>query len=333
LTKKADITEKSKPAEKPKVALYWCASCGGCEEAILDMAEDLLSILNLVDVVFWPVAMDFKRHDVEKMPDGSITVSLINGAVRTSEQEEMVKLLRRKSQLIVGFGACAHMGGVPALANLYEKRDLLRTVYLESPSTPNTEGTLPDPEGRKHPPVPHLHEVVRALDQTIDVDYYIPGCPPTPDITKQALLTILKSPPEKGTVLAPDTALCEECPRKDTKPDELVLEKFERVHLKKVDPEKCFLAQGIPCMGIGTRRGCEALCIKGNMPCTGCFGPTNKVLDHGAKLLSAFASMLIQQDEASIDRAISTIPDPAGSFYRYGLAKSLLLKRVRGEEK
>lgn len=333
MTKKANATEKFKPGEKPKVAAYWCASCGGCEETIVDMAEDLLTVLDLVDIVFWPVAMDFKRPDVEKIPDGSITVSLINGAVRTSEQEEMVELLRRKSQLIVAFGACAHMGGIPALANLYDKQDLLRTAYLESLSTSNPEGTLPDPEGRKHPPVPHLHEVVRALDQVIDVDYYIPGCPPTPGIAKQALLTLLKSPPKKGTVLAPDTALCEECPRIETKPDDLVLEGFDRVHLKKVDPEKCFLAQGIPCMGIGTRKGCEALCINGNMPCTGCFGPPNDVVDHGAKLLSAFASMLIQQDEASVDRAISTIPDPAGSFYRYGLAKSLLRRRVRGGEK
>lgn len=318
------------PKTKPKIALYWCASCGGCEEAVVDLGEDLLTILDLVDIVFWPVAMDFKRSDVEKMPDGSITVSLINGAVRTSEQKEMVELLRRKSQVIVAFGACACMGGIPALANLYDKNQLLKTAYLESPSTSNTEKVLPDVKGNKHPPVPHLHEVVRALDQVIDTDYYIPGCPPPPSIVKQAVLTLLKSPPEKGSVLAPDIALCEECPRIETKPDDLTLERFDRVHLKQVDSEKCFLTQGIPCMGIGTRKGCEALCIKGNMPCTGCFGPTNNVFDHGAKLLSAFASMLSQQDEEAVDRALSTIPDPTGSFYRYGLSKSLLRKRGRG---
>lgn len=320
-------------SKKPKIALYWCASCGGCEEAVVDLAEDLLTVLDMVDIVFWPVAMDFKRSDVEEMPDKSITASLINGAIVTSEQREMAELLRRKSQWIVAFGACAYMGGVPSLANLRDKLNLIKTAYLESPTVSNAEGVLPDDKGGKHPPVPQFYGVVRALDQVIDVDYYIPGCPPTPDIIKQALFTLLKSPPKKGAVLAPDTALCDECPRKDTKPDDLILERFDRVHLKQVDPEKCFLTQGILCMGIGTRKGCEALCINGNMPCTGCFGPTSDVIDHGAKLLSTFASMLGPNDEAVVDQALSTIPDPTGSFYRYGLSKSLLRKKLRGETK
>ena len=75
--------------EKPKVALYWCASCGGCEESVVDLAEGILDVVAAVDIVLWPVAMDFKKKDVEAMADDSILVSLINGAVRTSEQEEM----------------------------------------------------------------------------------------------------------------------------------------------------------------------------------------------------------------------------------------------------
>lgn len=318
---------------KPKIALYWCASCGGCEEAIVDLAEDLFTVLDKVDIVFWPVAMDFKRSDLEKMADGSIAASLINGAVRTSEQKEMVELLRRKSKWIVAFGACAYMGGIPSLANLCDKLELLETAYLEAPSVSNPDRTLPSAESGRDPLVPQLHEVVRTLDQIIDVDYYIPGCPPTPSIIKQALFTLLESPPEKGAVLAPNVALCEECPRKDSKPDDLLIEKFERVHLKQLDPEKCFLVQGITCMGMGTRKGCEALCIKGNMPCTGCFGPTNDVVDHGAKLLSAFVSILSSDDEAAIEQVISTIPDPTGSFYRYGLSRSLLQKKMGGERR
>jgi len=84
---------------KPKVAFYWCASCGGCEETVVDLNEDILKVVDAVDIVLWPVALDFKRKDVEAMKDGEIAVSFINGAVRLSEQEEMVKLLRKKSQL------------------------------------------------------------------------------------------------------------------------------------------------------------------------------------------------------------------------------------------
>src|SRR3990172_8251385 len=97
---------------KPKVAFYWCASCGGCEEAMVDLAEDILGVVEAVDIVLWPVAMDFKKKDVEAMPDKSIAVTFINGAVRLSEQEEMAKLLRRKSQVVIAFGACAQLGGI-----------------------------------------------------------------------------------------------------------------------------------------------------------------------------------------------------------------------------
>ena len=106
---------------KPKVAIYWCASCGGCEETVVDLNENILKVADAVEFVLWPVALDFKKKDAEVLGDGEITVSLINGAVRLEEQEEMVKLLRRKSQLVVAFGACAHLGGIPGLGNFVNK--------------------------------------------------------------------------------------------------------------------------------------------------------------------------------------------------------------------
>ncbi|MDW7990521.1 MAG: oxidoreductase, partial [Archaeoglobaceae archaeon] len=82
------------------------ASCGGCEESFVDLAERLLKVFETFDIVFCPVAMDFKREDVEKLPDGSIAVSLINGGIRMKEHEEMVKLLRKKSKIVIAYGAC-----------------------------------------------------------------------------------------------------------------------------------------------------------------------------------------------------------------------------------
>ena len=95
---------------KPKVAFYWCASCGGCEETVVDLAEDILGVVEAIDIVLWPCAMDFKKHDVEAMPDKSIVATLLNGAIRTSEQEEMARLLRRKSEYLIAYGACARWG-------------------------------------------------------------------------------------------------------------------------------------------------------------------------------------------------------------------------------
>ncbi|MBI3989291.1 MAG: oxidoreductase, partial [candidate division NC10 bacterium] len=311
-------------SEKPKVAFYWCASCGGCEESIVDLAEDILMVVDAVDIVFWPVAMDFKKKDVEAMPDGSILATMINGAIRTSEQEEMARLLRRKSKILIAYGACAHLGGIPSLANQFEREQILEYVYENAPSVANEQKTRPELEYRDNGRVatlPEFRHVVRSLDQVVDVDYYLPGCPPTPKLLKQAVLTLLSGNlPPKGAVLAPDVALCDECPRKDTKPTDLRFSQFKRPHWTQIDPEKCLLAQGVVCMGPATRGGCEALCVKGNMPCTGCFGPTSRVKDQGAKILSSLCSSVDAKEEKEIEGILDGIPDPVGTFYRYGLA-------------
>lgn len=322
-------------SEKPKVGFYWCASCGGCEESIVDLAEDILMVTDSVDIVFWPVGLDFKRRDLEAMEDGAITASMINGAIRTSEQEEMARLLRRKSKVIVAYGVCAQLGGIPSLANQFEREQLLRYVYEDAPTVVNEGNTRPQEVHRDNGhtlSLPQFRNVVRALDQVIDVDYYLPGCPPTPKLLKEAVLALLSGNlPPKGTVLAPDTALCDQCPLRDSKPADLKIGRFWRPHQIEVDPKKCLLAQGLACMGPATRAGCEARCIAGHMPCTGCFGPTSRVKDHGAKILSALASTVDANDVAEIDAALSGIPDPVGTFYRYGLAKSLLRRRVKVE--
>jgi F420-non-reducing hydrogenase small subunit len=315
-------------ASKPKIGFYWCASCGGCEESVVDLAEDILIVTGAVDIVFWPCAMDFKKANVEAMPDNSIVATLLNGAIRTSEQEEMARLLRRKSQVLIAYGSCAHTGGIPALANQFQREQIMKYVYHEAPTVVNDTNSRPQPQHKDNgheTTLPVIRNVVRALDQVVDVDYYIPGCPPTPKLLKQAVLALLEGKlPPKGSVLAPDIAVCQECKRNDSKPQDLSLTEFKRPHQVLIDPEKCLLAQGIPCMGPATRGGCEAVCTTGNMPCTGCFGPTSRVQDHGAKILSYLASTAAGREDKEIARTLTGIPDPVGTFYRYGLAKSLL---------
>ncbi len=318
-------------SDKPKVAFYWCSSCGGCEEAVVDLAEQILDVVAAVDIVFWPVALDFKKADVEAMEDGSILAAFVNGSIRTTEQEEMAHLLRRKAKVLVAFGSCAHLGGIPALANLWDREAIFRAVYLENVSTDNPDGVLPSvstPHNGDRVTLPGFYDTVRALDQVTSVDYYIPGCAPTPNVIAGAVQTLLSGDlPPAGTVLTPDIALCEECPRLDTKPQDLSLERFRRPHEILIDEGTCLLAQGLLCMGPATRTGCGQLCINGNMPCTGCFGPTSKVRDQGGKYLSALASMLSALDDEAIEKALDSIPDPIGTFYRYGLAGSLLRRR------
>jgi F420-non-reducing hydrogenase small subunit len=316
---------------KPKVAFYWCSSCGGCEESIVDLAEDILKVVEAVDIVFWPVALDFKKKDVEAMEDGSIAVTFINGAIRLSEQEEMSKLLRKKSQLIVAHGSCSHLGGIPGLANFWSKETIFHRAYHTTPSTDNPNGTVPleksELDGHElH--LPRFYDTVYALDQVIDVDYYLPGCAPPRDLILNAVKAILEGKlPPKGSVLSPNKSLCDDCDRNQSKPEKLSIKEVKRPWEVMLDPEKCFLAQGVICLGPATRTGCGERCIEGNMPCRGCFGPTDQVYDQGAKFLSAFASILDTKDEKEIEKIVQTIVDPAGTFYRFSLPTSILRRK------
>jgi len=169
---------------KPKVALYWAASCGGCEIAVLDIGDKLLDLIAAVDIVFWPVAIDIKYKDVEAMEDGEIDLCLFNGAIRTSENEYMAHLLRKKSKLLVAYGSCAYEGCIPGLANTKTRKEILERAYIECESTNNPDRVFPQTslkvdEGELT--LPEFYDTVMTLDQVVDVDYYVPGCPPVAD--------------------------------------------------------------------------------------------------------------------------------------------------------
>jgi len=314
---------------KPKLALYWAAGCGGCDVAVLDTNEKLLDIANLCDIVFWPIALDFKYHHARAMADKSIDLCLFNGAVRSSEQEEIARLLRAKSKVLVAFGACACFGGIPALANFTTRDELLARVYKEAPSNQNSNGTTPQlksavPEGELE--LPGLFDIVMTLRQVVPVEYFVPGCPPPTDlILKLVDLYAAGKLPPSGSVIASDKTCCDEC---DRIKEEKKVAKFYRPHEIIPDPKKCLLEQGIICCGPATRGGCGLPCIKANMPCRGCFGPPAGVTDQGARMLSAVASIYQGDGAEEIAKMLEEVVDPAGTFYRFGMADSMLKKHA-----
>ena len=316
-------------SNKLKVGMYWAASCGGCDVALLDIHEKILDVIAVADIVFWPCAMDFKYKDVEAMPDGNIDITFFTGAIRNSEGEHMAHLLRKKSKLLAAFGSCSHMGGIPGLANFWQLKDIFNAAYLDNFSTDNPKGTLPQtevkvPEGTLT--LPTLYDTVKTLDQTVDVDYFLPGCPPNPDQIAAVIGVVAsgKLPPKKSVVGCSDRAMCEECPRTKT---ELKFKEFKRRHLMHPDEKACFMEQGVVCMGAATRAGCGWRCINSNMPCRGCYGPMPNVHDQGAKMLSALAACIDSTDPAEVERILDGLPDPAGYFYRFALPLSMLQRR------
>ena len=315
---------------KPKLALYWAASCGGCEIAVVRLYAKILDVADVFDIVLWPCIMDFKYKDVEALPDKSIDLCLFNGAIRNSEQEHMAHLLREKSKVLVAFGTCAYLGGIPGLANVANREAIFQRVYNETPSTVNADSVRPQlryqvPEGELTLPV--FYDTVRTLAQVVPVEYFVPGCPPVKEQTEAVLQAVMEGrlPPPGSVVGASDKTVCDDCIRIK---EEKRVRSFYRPYEIIPDPSRCLLEQGIICAGPATRGGCGAPCISVNMPCRGCYGPPPNVFDQGGKLLSALASIIDSQDPDEIERVADAIPDLLGICYLFGLPASLL-RRVR----
>lgn len=321
---------------RPSLAVYWASSCGGCEIALANLHERFLEANALFRLVFCPCLMDAKKKDILALPDDGIDVTLFNGAIRTEENEEMARLLRRKSRILVACGACAAGGGIPALSNLSDARGHFDSIYRENPTLDNPDGTVPAeacrvPEGELR--LPRFFDRVRTLGQTVAVDYSIPGCPPESHTLWAALAPFAGNgalPPEGAVLGGGRSAVCDECGKAR---GEKRIARLVRHHATVPDPKTCLLEQGILCMGIATRDGCGALCPGADMPCSGCYGPPEGVFDQGGAMAGALGAIIdfesvkgLPADEvrARVDALLRGIPDPAGAFYKFGLASSLL---------
>ncbi|MBC8342582.1 MAG: oxidoreductase [Bacteroidetes bacterium] len=289
-------------------------------------------MLEHADLVFWPIALDIKYKDVKAMPDGHIDLTLFNGAVRNSENEEMAKLLRKKTKVLVAYGSCAHMGGIPGLANFSSKEEIFSRVYEESESTINPDKIRPVPEFEVKEgilDIPVFYNDVRTLDQVVNVDYYLPGCPPQTERLVEVFLAIVTGaelPPAGSVIGALNKTQCDECERKQT--EDKSISEFKRPIDIVDDGESCFLEQGVICMGPATRGGCDVRCIEGNAPCRGCYGPPDDIPDPGSKMLSAVGTIIKGNNESEINATVDTIDDPAGLFYRFSLPNSILRRKV-----
>ena len=319
-------------SEKGKLALYWAASCGGCEIAVLGIHEKILDVAALFDIVLWPVAVNAKVRDVERMPDESIDVCLFNGGIRTSEQEYMAQLLRKKSKVLVAFGSCASEGCIPRACQCqFRKGDSRHRLCRLGFHGESRQGpaTAPDRDaGRDAAPA----RVLRY------------GADPRPD-GRRGLLPARLSARGRADLGG------DHCDRReasaaarhgDREQDDGVpgmqaseerereIKKFLRTWEVIPDSQTCLLEQGLLCCGIATRAGCNALCPQVNSPCIGCYGPSDGLHDHGARMMTALASVIDATDPGEIDQIIRNgIPDPVGSFYRFGLAGSQLHRTKR----
>ncbi len=153
---------------KPKVASDWMAGCAGCHMSLLDMDERLIEIAQLVDLRATPIT-DLKEPD-----ESGVDVGLLEGGINNSSNEEVAHRMRDRCKILVAFGDCAVFGGVPAMRNFFSLEESLARAYVETEST-DESGQIPsDPELC-------VPTKVRALQEVVPVDIFLPGCPPDAD--------------------------------------------------------------------------------------------------------------------------------------------------------
>ena len=299
-----------------KIATTWLCCCSGCHISLLDLHEELLNILDKVELAHCPVLMD-----VKEIPD-NIDVALIEGGIRNEENEEIAKEMREKAKIVIAFGSCATFGGVPGLGNLYSNEEILDKVYKTTLTTENEKGIIPNEE------VPELTSRVKPLSDVIDVDYVIPGCPPEPELIAKVLTALLEG---KNPEL-PKNNLCNECSRKKSE-NGVSITTLKRKFKGTPDQEKCLLEQGYLCMGPATRACCGAKCPNAGVPCSGCYGPTDAVIDQGAKMISALCSDFGIDNDKKVDptELPKSIDDKIGCFYKFTLPSALIPVKLKDE--
>lgn len=153
---------------KPKVATDWMCGCAGCHMSLLDMDERIVKVLELVDLRASPIT-DLKHAD-----ESGVAVGVLEGGINNTANEEQAHLMRSRCKVLVALGDCAVFGGVPAMRNFFTIEESLRRAYIETEST-DSEGKIPDD------PELMVPTKVRALQEVVPVDIFVPGCPPSAD--------------------------------------------------------------------------------------------------------------------------------------------------------
>ncbi len=304
-----------------RVAQEWFAICGGCEVTILDVGEPLLDLLPELDFVHMPVIMDHKLYgqtgELTEMEIPEAEVGIISGGIRNEENRELAIKMRERVNTLIAMGSCACYGGVPALANQFEVDEIYQRVFKGNTTT--EPGEVP------RVGVPPLTDRVYALDEVVQVDIKLPGCPTTPDMFVAAVLHLLK-----GTPFAlPEKSVCDECPtireKKAVATLKRPLESVEGVG-EALEAVRCFMEQGFLCQGPATRSGCGGLeggvprCIRAYMPCRGCYGPLRHDANPMVEMMGALSTIGLDAKQ---------IPDRAAQFNRFAGAGRLRPRRAR----
>ena len=217
---------------KPRLAIFDFACCEGCQLQIVNMEDELLALLEHVQPVEWREAMSDQSDDYD--------IAIVEGSITREEDADRLREIRKQAKTLIALGACATIGGVNKLKNLFDLGEVKTAVYADSADMPQFETAT-----------------VQALDEVVDVDYKIEGCP----IDAHELSTVIKSILVGRKPFVPNYPVCVEC---------------------KLRENSCRYEYDEICLGPVTRAGCDARCPSNGFWCFGCRGPVDNPNVHAA---------------------------------------------------
>ncbi|HVU13039.1 MAG TPA: hypothetical protein VHD90_17295 [Phototrophicaceae bacterium] len=171
---------------KPKLAVWKFASCDGCQLSLLDCEDELLAVANEVEIAYFPEA-------TRAVVKGPYDISLVEGSITTQHDAERIHHVRHQSKFLITIGACATAGGIQALRNFKDMKQLMPLVY----ASPKYIDTL----NKSTPIADHVF-----------VDFELRGCP----INKAQLVEVISAFLNGRKPNTPRYSVCMECKRNGT---------------------------------------------------------------------------------------------------------------------
>lgn len=292
---------------KVQVSFEWLSGCSGCEMSVVDLHERLLDVLDEIELVRIPILMDVKEYP-------KATLGIVTGALKTQHDVHAAREMRKSCDKILAFGVCAVYGGPQGAAYAHKQAEVEEAVFEKNETTRThfipTDGV---------PPM--LPEGVRPIDSEIDVDLYLPGCPPHAYYVAQALKAVLSgTSPEFG-----NHNVCFRCRRNMQRSDVVAL---RRSHDGPVAGDTCFMSQGILCMGSVTLDRCLAPCPQHGTACTGCAGPSeNIILEPHIDIRTEIANRMSKMTKIKREEVIQEMERRSKTFYAYAMASPVFRQK------
>lgn len=289
--------------EKIRLNTEWLCDCGGCHVAIVDLHEKILNVLEDIEIQKCPVLTDVKDY-----PEADI--GILTGSVRTEHDRQAAIEMRKKCKTLIAFGTCAVYGGLHGAGLAHSREEIMEYVYKTSPTTktdfiPNDNVTA-------------LEKMVVPIDEVIDVDLYLPGCPPHAHFIFESLTSLIENREPK----AGQETVCARCNRLMTKTDVAAIkDNMDGVP----DDDICFLSQGYICLGSVTLDRCLAPCPNHGIMCTGCAGPTMQILSEpNHDIRTEVSDRMSRLTAIKQEDIITHIEKSAKTHYAYAMATKMI---------